>query len=734
MTRNSLHLVSLALLLLLICSLIFIHINKQKIASNETREFSHETRVETAADNWLNDDDLMNTSRQELKSTVCDFEIITEKEFFSDPFRYIDKPFVFKGLALNWSATSRWRRKALLDSYGNRRALTGSESSIVYSGGTAGVAMSIRSILNNMRNITSQRSSNLFTFDVSVLKSIPELKKDFPIPKAFQSWDNFHSESRGFSWHLLSLGPSKAGLPLHMHGTTWLAVVHGAKRWFVYPPGSSPPKDIEKDFNPLDSVHDWYQTIYPKLINLPKPKPWIVDEDLIGYRPLECLQESGDVLYLPKGWVHMTMNIGETIGIGGQAAFTAVERYEHAIEVLSTNPNNYDGLKAASLGLAHFADEESNRLKHELITTSSGLIQLRPNNLQHLVSSTNDTWLIAYAYLKDHSRESEYLMNILNEVASSDIGRQINIGVIEINKYPQLIEEHELKDDCSRRENVDDPNGILPCLRIFPGAPSFDVCDDVLFTYKHHASKFLTSIQRRGVIYHKEITSDAISEYLMDLSNKCILSPGSILTVSVKSRNWFQQALKYIRKAIDIQPYNSEINSFYAEVLGYANNTSDMIQVLQSAENMYDNLIEDFQLRNGFLPMQSIAAIYQKIGHTYLIKGFANQSLSPIKKSLNYYPFYAPALTSLAIAYNILDDTSRAEAALDDLERVEPGSTTARDIRRMMRPKEPLDRISNTKVKRTLQNPAKMKPDDPRNVKNWKPVNSVKINVQDSEF
>jgi hypothetical protein len=39
------------------------------------------------------------------------------------------------------------------------------------------------------------------------------------------------------SWHMLSLGQSRAGLPIHVHGETWLGLVYGAKRWFLYPPG-----------------------------------------------------------------------------------------------------------------------------------------------------------------------------------------------------------------------------------------------------------------------------------------------------------------------------------------------------------------------------------------------------------------------------------------------------------------------------------------------------------------
>lgn len=44
----------------------------------------------------------------------------------------------------------------------------------------------------------------------------------------------------------------------------------------------------------------------------------------------------GDIVYLPKAWPHMTMNIGETIGIGGQAVYPAAERFESSFPMRSS--------------------------------------------------------------------------------------------------------------------------------------------------------------------------------------------------------------------------------------------------------------------------------------------------------------------------------------------------------------------------------------------------------------
>jgi hypothetical protein len=121
-----------------------------------------------------------------------------------------------------------------------------------------------------------------------------------------------------------------AGLPFHVHGETWLGLVHGAKRWFVYPPGASASPEVERHVNPLRTVDDWFREVYPTLTGLEKPGlgdgPVAQPDGHPGYRPLECIQRAGDVLYLPAFWSHLTVNIGEAIGIGGQTVLNAAKR------------------------------------------------------------------------------------------------------------------------------------------------------------------------------------------------------------------------------------------------------------------------------------------------------------------------------------------------------------------------------------------------------------------------
>lgn len=126
------------------------------------------------------------------------------------------------------------------------------------------------------------------------------------------------------------------GLPMHSHGKTWLAVVFGAKSWYVYPPGFGVPHHVSKAFSSLQSVKHWQTNIFTQYLqHLPKPmlfnrstlrmtKNPLATSDV---QPLYCLQRAGEIVYLPDLWSHLTVNEGETIAYGGQIALFPEARY-----------------------------------------------------------------------------------------------------------------------------------------------------------------------------------------------------------------------------------------------------------------------------------------------------------------------------------------------------------------------------------------------------------------------
>mmetsp|Transcript_16626 Transcript_16626/g.32203 ORF Transcript_16626/g.32203 Transcript_16626/m.32203 type:complete len:318 (+) Transcript_16626:94-1047(+) len=86
------------------------------------------------------------------------------------------------------------------------------------------------------------------------------------------------------------LAGSGTGVPFHFHGPGFLQMLHGRKRWFLYPPQTTPK------FHPNETTLTWVRSVYPDLANADKPTH-------------ECVLGPSDVIYFPNSWMHATLNI-----------------------------------------------------------------------------------------------------------------------------------------------------------------------------------------------------------------------------------------------------------------------------------------------------------------------------------------------------------------------------------------------------------------------------------------
>lgn len=78
------------------------------------------------------------------------------------------------------------------------------------------------------------------------------------------------------------------GAPMHMHVDAWNLLVYGQKRWFLAPP---------------------FQGVYSSTPIM----EWLDSYEQEG-SILECTQQAGDILYVPKYWSHAVLNTQECIG------------------------------------------------------------------------------------------------------------------------------------------------------------------------------------------------------------------------------------------------------------------------------------------------------------------------------------------------------------------------------------------------------------------------------------
>jgi len=106
----------------------------------------------------------------------------------------------------------------------------------------------------------------------------------------------------------VSMGPSGEGLPLHAHLRTWQAQVAGKKLWLLSEPGSLPP--------------GWSLTHPQQLVQEVIPS---IRGDSEAAKLWRCILGPGDVIYFPDYWWHGTLNIGDSVSVGGEHVAASVK-------------------------------------------------------------------------------------------------------------------------------------------------------------------------------------------------------------------------------------------------------------------------------------------------------------------------------------------------------------------------------------------------------------------------
>jgi hypothetical protein len=107
------------------------------------------------------------------------------------------------------------------------------------------------------------------------------------------------------------LGGHRSGVPFHFHGGALAEVLHGRKRWWLFPPKVRSGSGSQQEQSPFDddasslpfpsfrpelSQLQWLATEYPSLSS--------------SERPLQCTLGPQELLYVPAGFMHATTNLG----------------------------------------------------------------------------------------------------------------------------------------------------------------------------------------------------------------------------------------------------------------------------------------------------------------------------------------------------------------------------------------------------------------------------------------
>eukprot|EP00038_Savillea_parva_P025637 m.48754 g.48754 ORF g.48754 m.48754 type:complete len:279 (+) comp7029_c0_seq1:1595-2431(+) len=132
------------------------------------------------------------------------------------------------------------------------------------------------------------------------------------------------------------VGPAGSGAPMHVHRSAYNVQVAGRKRWALMPP---PYAMYSKE-----PAGRFFAKRLPQLQR---------DEHTVVY---ECIQEAGDVLFVPGTWGHATLNLEESIGYASEFVWGGDE-FSVSEELLEADELGAAGEDGESVGQG-IADED----------------------------------------------------------------------------------------------------------------------------------------------------------------------------------------------------------------------------------------------------------------------------------------------------------------------------------------------------------------------------------------
>ena len=256
---------------------------------------------------------------------------------FRDEFEAPNTPVVLEGACAAWPAAARWDRDRLAGAYGPEgEAVAG------------GFRFGLRDYFAYCDAVERHAADDqpLYLFDRDFASAAPGLAADYEVPEYFSDasgQDLFallgERERPDYRW--LIVGPARSGSAFHKDPnatSAWNAVVRGSKKWILYPPHVTPPgvnasADGATVESPMSLV-EWLGGFLEEARAGPGPPP------------LECVVRAGDVLFVPRGWWHMAINLEETVAITQN--FVSPANLPHVLRFLDTqNEELVSGLRDA---------------------------------------------------------------------------------------------------------------------------------------------------------------------------------------------------------------------------------------------------------------------------------------------------------------------------------------------------------------------------------------------------
>ncbi|KAJ8301623.1 hypothetical protein KUTeg_020610 [Tegillarca granosa] len=249
-------------------------------------------------------------------------------DHFEAEYRF-KKPLIvtFPNGASDWTDPKKWTVSSLKKEYGDWSVLSGNSRDIVRGGGSGDKESSFTEFVDRGIKEKDLLGEPLYIFD-----------------------RHFYQDSND---SIFFLGSSGSGVSFHKHADAWNGVIYGQKRWFLYPVQQTPPGGVYPGY----TQNEWFDQVYPHLNETTKP--------------IECVQEAGEILYLPEGMYHGTVNLGDTVAIGIQKKLAQTKEEQLFYEDLDV---------MRKIGRSDPSSDEYKSLKNRRKEIYLNLLELLPGN------------------------------------------------------------------------------------------------------------------------------------------------------------------------------------------------------------------------------------------------------------------------------------------------------------------------------------------------------------------
>jgi hypothetical protein len=236
------------------------------------------------------------------------------------------RPVVLEGAGARYTASEAWDEASLRQTLGDR---------VLHAGG---VNFRLRDYFDYARTNTDDQP--LYLFDPTFDRSAPELLEAYEPPAYFRDdlfslleAPNGSGVRPDYRW--LLIGGLRSGQAWHKdpNGTSaWNLTIRGKKRWLFFPPKVTPPGVIlgdGDDFVTPVSLAEWAREFYKQACMTP------------GFQ--ECETKAGDVMYVPRDWWHMVLNVEPTT-IAVSHHFLSPAGLPNTLRVLRDTPHEVSGI------------------------------------------------------------------------------------------------------------------------------------------------------------------------------------------------------------------------------------------------------------------------------------------------------------------------------------------------------------------------------------------------------